>query len=69
MTNNCPLCGQNNFCANLSASSKDETCWCMDKSIKFPDSLLSQVSDAEKNKACICKACALSHRLDSNTPS
>ncbi|PKG97225.1 cysteine-rich CWC family protein [Paraglaciecola sp. MB-3u-78] len=58
----CPLCGENNVCGNLSANNNGEGCWCMDNSISFPDSLLNQVTDADKNTSCICKACALSHK-------
>ena len=61
----CPLCGDSNFCGNLSPNNNGEACWCMDSSLTFPDSLLSQVSDADKNKTCICKACAMSHNLRS----
>jgi hypothetical protein len=61
--NQCPLCGENNFCGNLSPSKKGEACWCTNSAITFPDRLLSQVSDVDKNKKCICKACALSHKL------
>ena len=64
--NRCPLCGEHNFCGNLSPSSKGEACWCTDSSIPFSDSLLSQVSDADKNKTCICQACTLSHKLGSD---
>ncbi|MCJ8169670.1 cysteine-rich CWC family protein [Atopomonas sediminilitoris] len=52
----CPLCGQNNHCGNLNDST--EPCWCADASVSFSDSLLRQVPEAERNKACICKACA-----------
>lgn len=62
----CPLCGENNFCGNLSANNNGESCWCADSAITFPDSLLRQVSDVDKNKACICKACALAHKSDRN---
>ena len=56
---NCPLCNKVNDCGNLSNS--DKPCWCMNKDITFAESLLNQVVDAAKNKACICKACALKH--------
>jgi hypothetical protein len=36
--------------------------------VALPGSLLRQVSAADKNKICICKACALSHKLHSNEP-
>ncbi|PCM44033.1 cysteine-rich CWC family protein [Marinobacter sp. ANT_B65] len=57
---NCPLCNKPNHCGCLANSSKP--CWCMDEEITFPDSLLNQVVDAAKNKACICKPCALKHK-------
>ncbi|WP_366939237.1 cysteine-rich CWC family protein [uncultured Paraglaciecola sp.] len=67
--NRCPLCGENNFCGNLSPSEKGAACWCMDSAITFPDSLLCQVLNADKDKKCICKACAQSHNLDSDNSS
>jgi hypothetical protein len=65
--NLCPLCGENNACGNLSANKSAKDCWCVDSSITFADSLLSQVSDADKNKSCICKACAVSHQSNIET--
>lgn len=62
--NDCPLCGENNFCGNVSPSDNGAVCWCVDSKITFPDSLLSQVSDVDKNQKCICKACALKHQLE-----
>lgn len=59
---NCPLCAQKNHCGNLSSSEKNETCWCINSNITFPEGLLNQVSDAAKNKACICKTCALKYK-------
>lgn len=61
---NCPWCGENNFCGNLLPSDNGEACWCADSAITFPDGLLSQVSDVDKNKVCLCKACALKHKYD-----
>lgn len=55
---NCPLCGQSNNCGNLS-SGESKTCWCADKAVTFSKELLNQVSKKDKNKACICKTCAL----------
>ena len=63
---NCPLCGNNNNCENLS-SNDNKTCWCRDRTISFPSSLLALVpdidkdKDKDKDKACICKTCSLSH--------
>lgn len=61
----CPLCSKPNCCGSLLDSSK--ACWCMDQDISFPDSLLNQVVDTAKNKACICEACALKHQSKSDT--
>ncbi|WOH37652.1 cysteine-rich CWC family protein [Thalassotalea fonticola] len=61
----CPLCGENNHCGNLS-SGKNNKCWCANNDITFPESLLSKVSNVAKNKSCICKACALKHKQDIN---
>lgn len=57
--NDCPLCNKPNHCGNLLKSNKP--CWCMDENIEFPDNLVAQVAEAAKNKACICKSCALKH--------
>tara|TARA_R110000751_G_scaffold3930_4_gene18454 strand:+ start:46824 stop:46976 length:153 start_codon:yes stop_codon:yes gene_type:complete len=38
----------------------------MDSAISFPDSLLSQVADADKNTSCICQACAVNHQMFSD---
>jgi len=61
---NCPLCGNNNYCGNLSSVDNSKACWCTDIKMTFPDSLLNQVPDPDKNRACICKACALGHKAD-----
>lgn len=60
---NCPLCNEPNNCGNL--SSNNEACWCMDKNVMFPESLLRQVVDSAKNKACICQACTYKHKDNS----
>lgn len=57
----CPLCGDVNHCGNLSSSNPSELCWCLKGDVAFPQSLLGKVADADKNKACICKSCALKH--------
>jgi hypothetical protein len=57
---NCPLCNKVNQCSNLSNSNKP--CWCTNEGITFPVSLLNQVLELAKNKACICKSCALKHK-------
>lgn len=60
---NCPLCGQSNQCGHLSL--RDNTpCWCTERGVTFPESLLNKVSATDGHKACICKACVLSHIQD-----
>jgi hypothetical protein len=60
---NCPICGENNHCGNLS-SDNESKCWCASNDITFSDSLLKKVSNAAKNISCICKACALKHKQE-----
>ncbi|MGJ8693339.1 MAG: cysteine-rich CWC family protein [Thalassotalea sp.] len=59
--NLCPICQQDNRCGNLAACSSDESCWCTAPDISFSEQLLQLVPSAGKNKACICKACALAN--------
>lgn len=56
----CPLCGINNFCGNLSATTNDK-CWCADSNVTFSETLLNKVPKNARNKACICKDCALKY--------
>lgn len=64
MTDNrdrCPLCEAPNGCA-LADNHKADRCWC--QSVDFNPELLSQISPADKNRRCICQACAeKAHRL------
>ncbi|WP_081945604.1 cysteine-rich CWC family protein [Thalassotalea sp. ND16A] len=60
--NKCPLCKENNRCLNSSCSDSSQNCWCKNPDIKFSESLLKQIPDSARNKACICKACALAHQ-------
>ena len=55
---NCPLCGDANFCANVSKSDNNALCWCNSPAIVFPEELIHQVPSALRQKACICKNCA-----------
>lgn len=59
--NLCPLCNKSNNCGNLSACASSKGCWCGDQAIQFPETLLKKIPSTAKNKACICKACALIH--------
>ena len=53
---NCPLCGGPNACACVKTGRTDAPCWCTD--VTFSQSLLDQVPDALKGRACVCAACA-----------
>ena len=57
---NCPLCGGPNGCACVKTGRTDAPCWCAD--VTFSQSLLDQVPDALKGRACICAACAAAHQ-------
>lgn len=66
----CPLCQQQNRCANLNAENTKESCWCRDPSIHFPKALLDRVPENKKDKACICQQCMqtfLKEIVDENT--
>ena len=57
----CPLCGQRNVCAmevERESGIKQPPCWCMN--VDFDAALLARVPSADRNKACICAACAAS---------
>jgi hypothetical protein len=60
--NLCPLCNKDNCCGNISACGSKTSCWCRSPEINFPAKLLNQIPNAVKNKACICKACALAYQ-------
>jgi len=60
----CPICHKDNRCGNLSDCGSSTNCWCRSPEIKFSDKLLNQIPNDEKNKACICKACALSNNFN-----
>ena len=60
----CPLCGKPNLCGNLSTNKIAEQCWCLDEKVKFSSSLLAQIPEQKKNKACICQACFLRFNLE-----
>ncbi|GAA6135529.1 hypothetical protein NBRC116188_23190 [Oceaniserpentilla sp. 4NH20-0058] len=54
----CPLCQQQNKCANLDVADTENPCWCEDSNIQFPNELLAQVPIPKRGKACICQSCA-----------
>lgn len=57
--NLCPVCQQDNRCGNIASGGSGASCWCRSPEITFSDSLLNQVPDVAKGKACICRSCAL----------
>jgi hypothetical protein len=52
----CPLCGGPNGCVPASRGSLDSTCWCAD--VKFDPAALARVPERERNRSCLCGACA-----------
>lgn len=57
----CPLCGNNNFCIQVTGvgcGKNDEQCWCFNTEISFPKALLERIPDDLKGQACICEGCA-----------
>jgi prepilin-type N-terminal cleavage/methylation domain-containing protein/prepilin-type processing-associated H-X9-DG protein len=51
----CPLCGEANACQLCSPATYKGSCWCA--GVEMPESLLKQVPDAARNRACICRNC------------
>lgn len=56
----CPLCGEPNLCAmeqaRLTGQPTCGPCWCTQAT--FAASLLAQVPEQARGKACICARCA-----------
>lgn len=61
----CPLCQQQNLCANLGMAEGKKTCWCNDPNIQFPTALLEKIPSDKKGKACICQKCAQAFEMES----
>jgi hypothetical protein len=57
----CPLCGQPNECQLCTAAAWKGPCWCA--KLEIPDTLLAQVPVELRNRACICRECIESFRL------
>ncbi|MBL4822793.1 MAG: cysteine-rich CWC family protein [Colwellia sp.] len=55
----CPLCNKSNNCGNNSSCGSTLDCWCSEPTIQFPETLLKKIPSNAKNKACLCKSCAL----------
>ncbi|CAM2774396.1 cysteine-rich CWC family protein [Rariglobus hedericola] len=58
----CPLCQRPNQCDATGAGGH---CWCF--SVQIPATLLDQLSEEQRNTACICRECiiAFAHNQDS----
>ncbi|WP_306565342.1 cysteine-rich CWC family protein [Aquabacterium sp.] len=54
--NLCPLCGQNNACAQAAGGPVNAPCWC--HGVTFSTALLARVPEMQRGIACICAACA-----------
>ncbi|MBX9818678.1 MAG: cysteine-rich CWC family protein [Burkholderiaceae bacterium] len=55
----CPLCGQGNQCAmelERATGQKQPPCWCTETT--FSAELLARIPVIDRDKACICAACA-----------
>ena len=52
----CPVCGKANECAAARTGSFEEPCWC--RAVQFSSTVLAQVPESQRRKACICRACA-----------
>jgi len=60
----CPICHELNLCAMEKAKangSKLESCWCMDA--VFTPTVMDQVPNLARGKACVCAKCAAQDTL------
>ena len=48
----CALCGSANDCG---LARGETTCWCFE--VVVPPSLLAQIPEALRDRACVCRAC------------
>ncbi|WP_220804719.1 cysteine-rich CWC family protein [Pseudomonas sp. NCCP-436] len=61
----CPLCQRSNQCS-LAAGREDLPCWCFEVQVS-PDAL-AQLSEAQRNRACLCPDCASAARPAGTEP-
>jgi len=52
----CPLCGQANACAPVTAGRFDVPCWCSE--VRFAPEVLARIAPSERHRACLCRRCA-----------
>jgi hypothetical protein len=55
-TSRCPLCGEDNQCAQADASAPVSQCWCFEATIECD--ALERLPQAQRNRACLCPRCA-----------
>ncbi|WP_095505456.1 cysteine-rich CWC family protein [Paraferrimonas sedimenticola] len=60
--NLCPICGKSNACGSVQMKQEGKPCWCNDPKIVFTDTLLAQVPQELRGKACVCRSCALKYQ-------
>ncbi|MGP8202295.1 MAG: cysteine-rich CWC family protein [Limisphaerales bacterium] len=58
----CPLCGQSNDCQRCSTGAHIGPCWCA--RVEIPDELLARVPVELRDRACLCRNCIESFRLN-----
>jgi hypothetical protein len=51
----CPLCGKENKCKQSKSNDCPDLCWC--HAVDIPESLLQQIPEEARGKACICRHC------------
>ncbi|MGO8763640.1 MAG: cysteine-rich CWC family protein [Limisphaerales bacterium] len=61
----CPLCGGANDCQLCSPAAYKGPCWCAREEI--PAELLARVPENFRNRACLCRSCINSFRLENNS--
>lgn len=49
----CPLCGEPNACGLLAGQ---QQCWCQD--VQIAPAVLEEIPEAQRNRQCLCRACA-----------
>jgi hypothetical protein len=58
----CPLCGQPNECQLCADTAYKGPCWCA--KVEIPRALFARVPVELRNRACICRTCIESFRLE-----
>jgi cysteine-rich CWC protein len=56
-TTTCPLCHGPNECAAAISGGFAAPCWCSPAKLDAP--VLARIPEHERNRSCVCRACAL----------